>query len=113
MRCPACRNPCLDTDVRCPHCQYNMLTLQPDEVQLSTASVCGLIFAALGAGIVALWPMPEGLEVNQFALAGVGAVAGGVVGAIVGVIIDRRKKKHADAESARNPSGPTNRSAVG
>jgi hypothetical protein len=112
MRCPACRNPCLDTDLRCPHCQHPLVSAEP-EVQLSMASVCGLIGAALGAGAVALWPMPEGVEVNQFALAGVGAVAGGVVGAIVGVFIDRWKKNHAQAESARNPSAPTDQSTVG
>jgi hypothetical protein len=107
MRCPACRNPCLDTDLRCPHCQHSLVSTDP-EAQLSPASVCGLIFAALTAGTVAMVPMPEGIEINQFALAGLGAGVGGVIGAVVGWLFERSKKK-----SAQTPSTPADGTAVG
>jgi hypothetical protein len=54
--------------------------------------------------------MPEELEVNQFALAGVGAVVGGIVGAVIGVFVDRSKKK---ANAAENTSAPNDGTIVG
>jgi hypothetical protein len=108
MLCPACRNPCLDSDLRCPHCQHSLVSTEP-ESQLSPPAVCGLVFAAMGAGTVAL-ALPDNLAVDQFALAGVGAIVGGAIGAVIGIIIDRYKKKPGDA---RNPSAPMDGTAVG
>src|SRR5262245_62497151 len=113
MRCPACRSPCLDTDLRCPHCQHNMLSTQPEEMQLSAASVCGLIFAALGAGTIALAPMPEDLAINQYVLVGIGGVVGGIIGAVIGIVIHRGRKNPPGGKPGPRPSAPTGGTAFG
>jgi hypothetical protein len=108
MRCKNCLTQCLETDLCCPHCK-RLLVGGPGEGRRSPMKIFGLVFAAVGACTVLIYPTPPGLHANNLAIAGLGSVAGGLFGAGVGWLLDWVFQK----ESQANPisSQPAARTA--
>lgn len=86
MHCKSCLTQCLETDLCCPHCK-RLLVGGRSEGRRPAMRIFGLVFAAVGACAVLIYPTPPGLHANNLAIAGLGSVAGGLFGAGIGWLL--------------------------
>jgi hypothetical protein len=97
MRCKSCMNQCLDTDLRCVHCGRLLVGRDPGERRSAVA--------VFSAGTVTVARTSNGIQMDQAAWAGVGAVVGALFGAAVGLGLDWLYRKD-DVQSALAASVP-------
>jgi len=97
MHCKACLTQCLESDLCCPHCKRLLVGGQGGEGRRSPMKIFGLVFAAVGACTVLIYPTPPGLHANNLAIAGLGSLAGGLFGAGVGWVLEWVFNKEAQA----------------